>query len=236
MQAGDGERIMEIIRETVARGEQVYVVYPLIEESEKLDLRSAMESAERIASSFPELHVDLLHGRLDANQRGQIMGRFARGQIDILVATTVIEVGVDVANASLMIIEHAERFGLAQLHQLRGRVGRGTAAGTCLLVSRGGGADARARLGAMLRTTDGFEIADADLEIRGPGEFLGTRQSGELLDLRMADLVRDAQLVEVAREAAFATVQEDPRLARTPRLRRAVELHWGERLALIKVG
>jgi ATP-dependent DNA helicase RecG len=236
MGAGDGERIMEMIRETTARGEQVYVVYPLVEESEKVDLRSAMESAERIAASFPELRVDLVHGRLDATQRGQTMDRFARGQIDILVATTVIEVGVDVANASLMIIEHAERFGLAQLHQLRGRVGRGASAGTCLLVSRGGGADARARLGAMLRTTDGFEIADADLAIRGPGEFLGTRQSGEWLDLRMADLVRDAKLVEVAREAAFATVQSDPGLAHTPRLRRAVELHWGERLALIKVG
>ncbi len=236
MRAGDGERIMQMIRETVDRGEQVYVVYPLVEESEKLDLRSAMESAERIASAFSQLRVDLLHGRLDATQRGQIMDRFTRGQIDILVATTVIEVGVDVANASLMIIEHAERFGLAQLHQLRGRVGRGAAAGTCLLVSRGGGADARARLEAMLRTTDGFEIADADLAIRGPGEFLGTRQSGEWVDLRMADLVRDAQLVEVAREAALATVQADPGLVHAPRLMRAVEAHWGERLALIKVG
>jgi ATP-dependent DNA helicase RecG len=189
MQAGDGERIMDMIRDTTGRGEQVYVVYPLVEESEKMDLRSAIESSERIASAFPDLRVDLLHGRLDADHRGKVMDRFARGEIDILVATTVIEVGVDVANASLMVIEHAERFGLAQLHQLRGRVGRGTAAGTCLLVSRGGGRDARARLDAMLRTTDGFKIADADLEIRGPGEFLGTRQSGELVDLRMADLI-----------------------------------------------
>ena len=236
MQAGDGERIMEMIRETVTRGEQVYVVYPLVEESEKLDLRSAIESSERIASAFSDLRVDVLHGRLDAPQRDKIMSRFTRGEIDILVATTVIEVGVDVANASLMIIEHAERFGLAQLHQLRGRVGRGSAAGTCALVSRGGGRDSRARLDAMLRTTDGFKIADADLEIRGPGEFLGTRQSGELADLRMADLVRDAHLVEVARDAAIVTVREDPSLANSPALLRAVEVHWGDRLALMKVG
>ncbi len=236
MGAGDGERIMQMIRDTTARGEQVYVVYPLVEESEKLDLRSAMESAERIDAAFPELRVDLLHGRLDAARRGRVMDRFARGQIDILVATTVIEVGVDVANASLMIIEHAERFGLAQLHQLRGRVGRGTASGTCLLVSRGGGGDARARLDAMLRTGDGFEIADADLELRGPGEFLGTRQSGDLADLRLADLVRDAALVELARETAIETLAADPGLQSDPRLMRAVEAHWGERLALIQVG
>jgi ATP-dependent DNA helicase RecG len=236
MGEGDGQRIMTVIRETVTRGEQVYVVYPLVEESEKIDLRSAIESAERIAGAFPDLRVDVLHGRLDPEQRGRVMDRFSRGQIDILVATTVIEVGVDVANASLMIIEHAERFGLAQLHQLRGRVGRGAASGTCLLVSRGGGGDARARLSAMLRTTDGFAIADADLEIRGPGEFLGTRQSGDLVDLRMADLVRDAALLELAREAAIQTIAADPGLANAPRLLRAVEAHWGERLALIQVG
>jgi ATP-dependent DNA helicase RecG len=220
----------------VTRGEQVYVVYPLVEESEKLDLRSAIESSERIASAFSDLRVDVLHGRLDSSQRDKIMSRFAGGEIDILVATTVIEVGVDVANASLMIIEHAERFGLAQLHQLRGRVGRGSAAGTCVLVSRGGGGESRARLNAMLQTTDGFKIADADLEIRGPGEFLGTRQSGELADLRMADLVRDAHLVEVARDAAIVTVRDDPGLTNSPALLRAVEVHWGDRLALMKVG
>jgi len=236
MQEGDGRRIMQCIRETTARGEQVYVVYPLVEESEKLDLRSAMDSAEAIARAFGELCVELVHGRLDAETRGRIMDRFARGEIDILVATTVIEVGVDVPNASLMIVEHAERFGLAQLHQLRGRVGRGAAAGTCLLVARGRGRDARARLDAMLRTTDGFEIADADLEIRGPGEFLGTRQSGELADLKLADLVRDADRLEIAREAALAALEADPGLARQPGLLRAVELHWGERLQLIEVG
>ncbi|MCH8037138.1 MAG: DEAD/DEAH box helicase [Proteobacteria bacterium] len=236
MGAGDGERIMQMIRDTTARGEQVYVVYPLVEESEKLDLRSAMESAERIGAAFPELRVDLLHGRLDAARRGRVMDRFARGQIDILVATTVIEVGVDVANASLMIIEHAERFGLAQLHQLRGRVGRGTASGTCLLVSRGGGGDARARLDAMLRTGDGFEIADADLEIRGPGDFLGTRQSGHLPELRIADLLRDVELVAIAREVARRVVDQDPTLSRLPATRRAVRKRWGRRIDLTAVG
>lgn len=236
MQEGDGALIMEAIHETTARGEQVYVVYPLVEESEKLDLRSALESADRIARSFEDLRVELVHGRLDAETRGRIMDRFARGEVDILVATTVIEVGVDVPNASLMIVEHAERFGLAQLHQLRGRVGRGSAAGTCLLVSRGGGRDSKARLAAMLRTTDGFEIADADLAIRGPGEFLGTRQSGELADLRLADLVRDGALLEVARQVAIETLEADPGLAAQPRLRRAVETHWGARLKLIEVG
>jgi len=236
MQSGDGARVMERIRDATSRGEQVYVVYPLVEESEKIDLRSAVESSEQIARAFPELRVDLVHGRLDAESRERIMASFRRGEIDILVATTVIEVGVDIPNASLMIVEHAERFGLAQLHQLRGRVGRGAVAGTCLLVSRGGGKEAKARLAAMLRTNDGFEIADADLEIRGPGEFLGTRQSGEWVDLRLADLVRDAAMVEVARDAAIATIERDGGLVNSPRLRRAVEAHWSERLALLEVG
>jgi len=236
VQEGEGERIMEMIRDTTARGEQVYVVYPLVEESEKIDLRSAMQSAEKITQAFPTLCVDLLHGRLDAEERNRVMARFRRGEIQILVATTVIEVGVDVPNATLMIIEHAERFGLAQLHQLRGRVGRGEQAGVCVLVSRGGGRDSKARLRAMLDSNDGFQIADADLEIRGPGEFLGTRQSGDFLDLRTADLVRDARLVSVARDLALMTVRKDPGLALDARLRRSVEAHWGERLDLLGVG
>jgi ATP-dependent DNA helicase RecG len=225
-----------MIRDTTARGEQVYVVYPLVDESEKVDLRSATRSGEKIASAFPSLSVDLLHGRLDAEERNRIMARFRRGEIQILVATSVIEVGIDVANATLMIIEHAERFGLAQLHQLRGRVGRGELPGICVLVSRGGGKHSKARLQAMIDTHDGFEIADADLRIRGPGEFVGTRQSGEPLDLRTADLVRDAHLVSIARELALNTVRDDPGLASNARLRRAVEAHWGDRLALLDVG
>ena len=233
---GQGERVMLAIREALGRREQVYVVYPLVEESEKIDLRNVSESAARIARAFPEARVDLVHGRLDAAARADAMARFERGEIQILVSTTVIEVGVDVANATVMVIEHAERFGLAQLHQLRGRVGRGERAGRCLLVARGFTADSEARIAALLRTTDGFAIADADLRIRGPGEFLGTRQSGRLPDLRLADLVRDAELVPVARRAALDTVARDPGLGRTPALLRAVRSRWGSRLALAGVG
>jgi ATP-dependent DNA helicase RecG len=236
LREGEGRRVVELVRDTLARGEQVYVVYPLVEESEKVDLRAATEQAERIAAAFPAARVDLVHGRLDAAARGLAMDRFAKGETQILVSTTVIEVGVDVPNATLMVVEHAERFGLAQLHQLRGRVGRGARPGTCVLVARGSGADSEARLAALLETTDGFAIADADLRIRGPGEFLGTRQHGRLPDLRFADLVRDAKLVALAREAARETVRRDPGLARAPELARAVALRWGERLALVGVG
>ena len=236
LRKGEGRRIVELIRQTTARGEQVYVVYPLVEESEKVDLRAAVESARRIAAAFPGLRVDLVHGRLDAAARAEAMARFERGETQILVSTSVVEVGVDVANASLMIVEHAERFGLAQLHQLRGRVGRGRRPGTCLLVARGGGEESEARLAAMLETTDGFRIADADLRIRGPGEFLGTRQHGRLPDLHVADLVRDARLVSVAREAALATLRRDPGLRAHPELHDAVRARWGDRLALADVG
>ena len=233
---GEGDRIGELLRATVARGEQVYVVYPLIEESEKNDLRSASDSAERIRRAFPEIVVELIHGRMDAETRGAVMDRFAAGQIQVLVSTTVIEVGVDVPNATLMIIEHAERFGLAQLHQLRGRVGRGTREGTCLCVARAVTEESEARLRALLSTTDGFAIAEADLAIRGPGEFLGTRQSGRLPDLRFADLARDAGEIALARDLAEATLRQDPGLEREPELARAVRSRWGDRLALAGVG
>jgi ATP-dependent DNA helicase RecG len=164
------------------------------------------------------------------------MRRFEAKQTQILVATTVIEVGVDVPNATLMVIEHAERFGLAQLHQLRGRVGRGERPGTCLLVARGATADSEARLRALLETGDGFAIAEADLRIRGPGEFLGTRQHGRLPDLLIADLVRDARLLPVASQAALEGVRRDPGLARNPGLLRAVRARWGAKLALADVG
>ena len=234
--AGEGRQVAELLRETAARGEQVYVVYPLVEESEKTDLRAATESAERIRAAFPDLRVDLVHGRLDAASRAAAMARFESGETQVLVSTTVIEVGVDVPNATLMIVEHAERFGLAQLHQLRGRVGRGAKPGTCALVARGVSEGSEARIAALLATSDGFEIAEADLRIRGPGEFLGTRQHGRLPDLRIADLARDARLVSVAREAALETVRRDPGLARAPELARAVRARWGARLALADVG
>jgi ATP-dependent DNA helicase RecG len=236
LRSGEGQRVTALIRETVARGEQVYVVYPLVEESEKIDLRAAAESTERIRAAFPELRVDLVHGRLDSLARAEAMARFVEGSTQILVSTTVIEVGVDIPNATLMVVEHAERFGLAQLHQLRGRVGRRDRLGTCVLVARAASEDSEARLRAMLETSDGFRIADADLRIRGPGEFLGTRQHGRLPDLRIADLVRDTRLVSLAREAALATVRRDPGLRRAPDLARAVERRWGERLALMEIG
>jgi ATP-dependent DNA helicase RecG len=164
------------------------------------------------------------------------MGNFEQGRTQILVSTTVIEVGVDVPNATLVVIEHAERFGLAQLHQLRGRVGRGVRPGTCLLVARGATADSEARLRALLETGDGFAIAEADLRIRGTGEFLGTRQHGRLPDLLIADLVRDVRLLPIASQAALETVRKDPGLARNDALLRAVAKRWGPKLALASVG
>ena len=236
LRAGEGRRVLELVQRTLARGEQVYVVYPLVEESEKLDLRAASDQAAAIARALPGVRVELLHGRTRADARGEIMARFVRGETHLLVSTTVIEVGVDVPNATLMVVEHAERFGLSQLHQLRGRVGRGARKGLCLLVARGGGEDSEARLRAMLETTDGFRIADADLRIRGPGNFLGTAQSGRLRDLRFANLLRDAKLIPLARDAARESVTRDPALLRTPELRRAIATRWGSRLALADVG
>jgi ATP-dependent DNA helicase RecG len=236
LRSGEGQQVTELLRETTARGEQVYVVYPLVAESEKIDLRAAVESTEKIRAAFPKLSVDLVHGQLDAAARNAAMARFASGETQVLVSTTVIEVGVDVANATLMIVEHAERFGLAQLHQLRGRVGRGRAPGTCVLVARGSSEDSEARLRALLDTTDGFAIAEADLAIRGPGEFLGTRQHGHLPDLRIADLTRDVRLIAIAREAALKTVRRDPQLRSSLQLARAVQSRWGDRLSLVGVG
>ncbi len=236
LRAGEAHRANDLLRETAERGEQVYVVYPLVEESEHSDLRAASESVEKIRRAFPRLQVDLVHGRLDAAARAAAMARFEAGETQVLVSTTVIEVGVDVAGATLMIVEHAERFGLAQLHQLRGRVGRGERPGRCVLVARGATDDSEARLRALLETTDGFQIAEADLRIRGPGEFLGTRQHGRLPDLRIADLVRDARQVALARETALDTVRRDPGLRRHPELARAVGARWGERLELAGIG
>ena len=236
LRAGEGQRVMDLIRETLIRKEQVYVVYPLVEESEEMDLRSALESSELIARSFPNHKVDVVHGRLDSAERQAAMQRFSSGESSILVATTVIEVGVDVPAATLMVIEHAERFGLAQLHQLRGRVGRGGAKGSCVLVARGSSEKSEQRLRAMTTTTDGFKIADADLDIRGPGDFLGTRQSGHMPELRIADLLRDTLLVSAARNIARREVESDPGLKKVPATRKAVTQRWGSRIDLSGVG
>ena len=212
------DEVIERIRAQVAAGRQVYWVCPLIEESEALDLTNATATHESLSAALPGVLVGLLHSRMPQAEKKAVMALFTGGQMGVLVSTTVIEVGVDVPNASLMVIEHAERFGLSQLHQLRGRVGRGAAASACVLLYATGdsprlGETARARLKAMAETHDGFEIARRDLEIRGPGEFLGARQSGAPL-LRFADLATDTALLEWAREAAPRMLDRHPELAR----------------------
>ncbi|MFP3551687.1 ATP-dependent DNA helicase RecG [Paraburkholderia sp. SIMBA_049] len=204
------EEVIGRVREAALTGRQVYWVCPLIEESETLQLQTAVETYETLVATLPELNVGLVHGRLTPVEKATVMDAFSRNEVQLLVATTVIEVGVDVPNASLMVIEHAERFGLAQLHQLRGRVGRGSAASVCVLMYAGPlSMTARARLQTMRETTDGFEIARRDLEIRGPGEFLGARQSGAAM-LRFADLENDGWLIEPAREAATTLLEQYP--------------------------
>ena len=209
--------VIERIRAQIAEGRQVYWVCPLIEESEALDLRNATETHAELSQALPGQMIGLLHSRMPTAEKKAVMALFTAGDMPVLVSTTVIEVGVDVPNASLMVIEHAERFGLSQLHQLRGRVGRGAAASACVLLyeaPEGGrlGETARARLKAMVETNDGFEIARRDLDIRGPGEFLGARQSGAAL-LRFADLAEDSALLQWARAAAPRMLAEHPGLA-----------------------
>ena len=204
------DEVIERVHAAALDGRQVYWVCPLIEESEALQLQTATDTHATLAAALPGLHVGLVHGRLKPAEKQSVMDAFTRGEIHVLVATTVIEVGVDVPNASLMVIEHAERFGLSQLHQLRGRVGRGSAASVCLLLYQSPlGWVAKQRLAIMRETTDGFEIARKDLEIRGPGEFLGARQSGQAM-LRFADLEMDQWLVEKARNVAQVLLRDDP--------------------------
>ena len=232
-------RAYDLLRQTITRGQQAYIVYPLVEETEKSDLLAATEAAEHLKNEiFPEARIGLLHGRLTPDEKQAIMARFRDRDIDILVSTTVIEVGIDIANATLMMVEHAERFGLAQLHQLRGRVGRGSLPGECLLLkSIKCSEDGNRRLEVMAATTDGFRIAEADLEIRGPGEFLGTRQSG-LPDFRVANILRDGQLLAAARQDAFRLVQATDGLS-TPQnafLLQELRRRWGQRLQLASIG
>jgi ATP-dependent DNA helicase RecG len=232
-------KIYAFLREQVAAGRQVYVVYPLVEESELVDLKAATDMARQLQENvFPDLRVGLLHGRLAFEEKDRIMRAFKAGELHLLVSTTVIEVGIDVPNASVMLIEHAERFGLSQLHQLRGRVGRGPWRSYCiLLASSAPGDDARRRIDAMVATNDGFRIAEVDLQIRGPGEFFGTRQSG-LPEFRVADLLRDAHLLEDARGQAQAIVagDRDLRLPEHRGLRAALLSRWRGKLDLASVG
>jgi ATP-dependent DNA helicase RecG len=220
--SGERQKAWELIRAQVDQGQRAYVVLPLVEESEKVDLRSAVEVHHHLAAEvFPDLRVGLLHGRLSSEQKQAEIGAFARGESQVLVSTTVVEVGVDVPEASVMVIDHADRFGLSQLHQLRGRVGRGAAASHCLLIHDGDGATARQRLDVLVHSTDGFEIAEMDLRLRGPGQVLGTRQSG-LPDLALASLSDDGEVLEQARDLARRLLEEDPRLEGRPLLRAAL--------------
>ncbi|MEQ8362277.1 MAG: ATP-dependent DNA helicase RecG [Cyclobacteriaceae bacterium] len=205
-------QINEFMRQQITAGRQIYIVYPLIEESEKLDLKHLMDGYESVARAFPEVPISILHGKMKPDAKEFEMGRFAKGETKIMVATTVIEVGVDVPNASVMIIESAERFGLSQLHQLRGRVGRGAEQSYCILVTDYKlSADSKIRLNTMVKTNNGFEIAETDLKLRGPGDLMGTQQSGAL-DLLIADLGKDGLLLQQARDAAAALLGADPSL------------------------
>ncbi len=209
----DRSKVYAILREEIGMGRQAYMVYPLIEESDKMEIKDATHMAEELRDVFPDCTIALLHGRMPLDQRERIMGAFKHGAIDILVSTTVIEVGIDIPNATIMVIENAERFGLSQIHQLRGRVGRGVHPSKCLLVaSYRKTNEAGRRLSIIEKTTDGFRIAEEDLAIRGPGEFLGVRQSG-FCQFRTANLMRDATILSEAREEAFRLVDADPRLA-----------------------
>lgn len=211
--AKDRPKIYTYIKEAVHKGEQAYIVYPLLEESEKTDLAAAVQEYERLSSTvFSGCTVGLMHGKMKPAEKEQVMNAFASGSVSILVSTTVIEVGVDVPDATVMVVEHAERFGLTQLHQLRGRVGRGSRQSFCILITSGRLSDeAKTRIQTMVKTTDGFKIADADLKLRGPGELYGLRQHGDL-GLKVADLVYDGPILNRARSAAALLVQENPGL------------------------
>jgi ATP-dependent DNA helicase RecG len=231
-------QVYRLIGEEVRSGRQAYLIYPLVESSEKSELRAATQMAEHLAADiFPEMRIGLLHGRLKPEEKEAVMHSFKLREIDILVATTVIEVGIDVPNATVMVVEHADRFGLSQLHQLRGRVGRGHKLSRCILLAEGAlSEEAQRRLKVMEGTTDGFRIAEADLELRGPGDFLGTRQAG-LPDFHAANILRDARILEEARQEAFALVEKDPRLSSVANsaLREELLRRWGGRLELAGV-
>src|SRR5580658_10032 len=232
--------VWDFVRKQAAAGHQTYVVYPVIEENEETELKAAMKMYKELSKSiFPDLRVGVLHGRMEPVLKVQVMRLFQKGELDILVATTVIEVGVDVANATMMVIEHAERFGLAQLHQLRGRIGRGAAKSYCVLMTGGKvSEDGERRLDAMVRTSDGFQIAELDLELRGPGEFFGTRQAG-MPSFQVANLIRDRQLLEAAkREAAMVLAGPNSEIsqAEIDAALRHMRTRWHKSYGLVEVG
>jgi ATP-dependent DNA helicase RecG len=232
--------VWDFVRKQIAAGHQAYVVYPVIEENEENEIKAAKQMHRQLREKiFPNLHVGLLHGRLDSDEKEHVMREFQQGKIEILVATTVIEVGVDVPNATIMVIEHADRFGLAQLHQLRGRIGRGAAKSYCLLM-RGAkvSEEGERRLDAMVRSNDGFQIAELDLELRGPGEFFGTKQAG-IPSFRVANIIRDRELLEAAkREAAFVVSGPNSEISKEEidRALREMRSRWALSYGLVEVG
>ncbi len=232
-------RIYETVRIATKRGEQAYIVYPLIEESEKLELNAATVMFDEFRNKIlPELKIALLHGRMKSEEKEKMMEGFRRGEYQVLVSTTVIEVGIDIPNATLMVIEHAERFGLSQLHQLRGRIRRSDRQAECILIAYGKPSDdAIKRLRIMEETDDGFRIAEEDLKIRGPGDFIGTRQSG-LPDFRVANLMRDAKILADARNEAFRIIEEDPELKKEEHqlLKEMIDIFWKGKLEYARVG
>ena len=222
------QSVYDGIHRQLLQGRQVYIVYPLIDENEKSDLHSLEQGYEFISHLFKDFKVAYVHGRMKPAEKDRQMTRFASGDAHILVATTVIEVGVNVPNASVMVIENAERFGLSQLHQLRGRVGRGADQSYCILMSKESiGKDTRRRLEVMTSTTDGFIVSEADLKLRGPGDIEGTMQSGLPIELKMASLVTDGPVIESARAAAIGLLDSDPSLGSHP----AVRARWAELFA-----
>ncbi len=239
---GRSEEVWEFVRKIVRQGEQAYIVYPVIEENEEKDtgLKAAIKMYNELRKKvFPEFQLGLLHGRMSAEEKEDTMRRFKAGELKLLVSTTVIEVGVDVPNASVMVIEHAERFGLSQLHQLRGRIGRGAAKSYCVLMTGGKvGEDAAQRLDTMVRTTDGFEVAEKDLELRGPGEFFGSKQAG-MPSLRVANLIRDRELLELAKREARALISGETKGIPDEEKRAAanyLKANWNRRFGLVEVG
>jgi ATP-dependent DNA helicase RecG len=214
MHDNNPDKLYRGINQQIQEGRQVYMVYPLVKESEKLDLKNVEEAYIHLQKIFPEYKISMVHGQMKPADKDAEMQRFASGETHILVATTVIEVGVNVPNASVMVIQNAERFGLSQLHQLRGRVGRGANQSYCILVTKYElSSDTRRRIDIMTETNDGFEIAEADLRFRGPGDLEGTQQSGIAFDLKLANLARDGQIVQLARETASTILDEDPTLS-----------------------
>jgi ATP-dependent DNA helicase RecG len=234
------DEVWQFVRKQVVAGHQAYVVYPVIEENEESELKAAMKMYRELSKQvFPDLQVAVLHGRMEADLKEQVMRLFQQGKIQILVSTTVIEVGVDVPNAAVMVIEHAERFGLAQLHQLRGRIGRGAARSYCILMTGGKvSEEAERRLDAMVRTNDGFQIAELDLGMRGPGEFFGTRQAG-MPSFQVASLIRDRDLLELAKKEACAVLAGPNSEISQTEIDRALSqmrTKWQKTYGLVEVG